>query len=360
MFRFDGTAVARLSSEIAERLDETGCTIAYGSLAAGADILVAEAMLARGGELHLVVPFPEADFLEQSVLPWGAQWRPRFDTCRAAASSAAMASEATFVGDEGQFAYGSMLAMGLARLRARHLEAEAVQLALWDGLLSGGVAGTGADVERWRATGSRTVAIEPGKIERRPAEPPPQPLRAEERRAIRAIIFTDYAGFSKLGEDGLPVFWHEVLGRAAAVLDRYGSAVCSRNSWGDAVFAVVTDAAAGASIALDLQQELAALRDPRLGEHGAMRIGVHYGPVFEAIDPITRAPTFFGTEVTRTARIEPVTPPGAVYATQPLAAILEMEAPGAFSFTYSGRVALAKGYGELPMYRLARGEASER
>ena len=49
-----------------------------------------------------------------------------------------------------------------------------------------------------------------------------------------------------------------------------------------------------------------------------MRIGAHYGPAYRTIDHITGRTTFYGTEVSKAARIEPVTPPGAVFVTEPL------------------------------------------
>ena len=45
-------------------------------------------------------------------------------------------------------------------------------------------------------------------------------------------------------------------------------------------------------------------------------------------------------------------PTGAVYGTLPFAAMLVNEAPDEFDLLYVGRVKLAKGYGELPMYKL--------
>ena len=71
-------------------------------------------------------------------------------------------------------------------------------------------------------------------------------------------------------------------------------------------------------------------------------------------DHITGRTTFYGTEVSKAARIEPVTPPGAVFVTEPFAAILALEAQERFTCRYVGRIALAKKYGDYPMYRLTR------
>ena len=52
------------------------------------------------------------------------------------------------------------------------------------------------------------------------------------------------------------------------------------------------------------------------------------------------------------ARIEPVTPPGAVYVTEPMAAALALSGTHEIDCDYVGMVALAKNYGEFRMYVL--------
>ena len=85
-----------------------------------------------------------------------------------------------------------------------------------------------------------------------------------------------------------------------------------------------------------------------------MRFGIHFGPVYSVPDPVTGRDTIFGTEVTRTARVEPVAPTGDVYATHQFAAMLALTGSDAFVLGYVGTVKLAKGYGELKMFRLSR------
>ena len=115
-------------------------------------------------------------------------------------------------------------------------------------------------------------------------------------------------------------------------------------------------APAAAEIALELQARLARFDYSTLGLDGGaggMRVGAHYGSAWRATDRITGRTTFYGTEVSRAARIGPVTPPGAVFAPGPLAAILALEARDRFCCHYVGRISLAKNYGDYPMYRLA-------
>ena len=355
MFAADATAEARLRADFDRLLEEEAIGFAYGALACGADLLFAEAVLARGAELHVVLPFDEQDFLAQSVLPGGEAWVDRYRACMAQAASTTLASQMEYFGDPAQYGYGSRMAMGMARLRAHHLGAESVQVAVWDGKASNGPAGTGADVAAWTAQAARSRIVDPGGVDRNLVRPEPR-VRSDHERSLAAILFTDFAGFSTLEETALPAFWDGVMRRVAEVLEAHDGDVACRNSWGDALYAVTVSAPVAAGIALELQDALAAFDYATLGLDGAggMRIGVHYGPAWRTTDHITGRTTFYGTEVSKAARIEPVTPPGAVFVTEPFAAILALEAGDDFACRYVGRIALAKKYGDYPMYRLTR------
>jgi class 3 adenylate cyclase len=81
---------------------------------------------------------------------------------------------------------------------------------------------------------------------------------------------------------------------------------------------------------------------------------MHYGPVYEDRDQVLREAVYYGTEVSRAARIEPITPPGEIYATEAFAAALAFDAGGRFCADYVGRVQTAKNYGEFRMYHIRR------
>ena len=82
-----------------------------------------------------------------------------------------------------------------------------------------------------------------------------------------------------------------------------------------------------------------------------MRISLHHGPIFEHFDAVQGARTFYGTEVTVAARIEPRVPVGAIYTTQPFAAMIESDRNN-YHFEYVGKMDLAKNYGVRILYRL--------
>lgn len=343
---------SKLAVEMAALIERENVGFAYGALAAGSDILIAEQLLARGAELHVVLPFAETEFLEQSVAPAGESWVARYHACVAAAASVTYASNMTYMGGMEQFAYGSKVTMGMARLRARQLHAEAIQLVIVED--RGDRTLSGADITTWRSTGGRSeVVVAPPLI--RPVMPaPPQAIEVD--RGDYGLMFTDYPGFSKLDERVLPIFWEEVMVRSAKILEAYGDVIRQGNTWGDAIFAVFGDAPTAAAAALDLCEGLAAVDCKRLGvrEGTAMRIALHYGSTYSGYDPVTKRINYYGSEVSKAARIEPVTPSGSVYVTEPFAAVLEMQKDHPFACNYVGKIALPKNYGTFPLYRLSR------
>lgn len=360
MFNAGGDEEPRLVRRIEAELDRLGSRIGFGPLACGADILIAEALLRRGGELNVVLPFAEEDFIAESVLCGGEAWLARFAACRAAAAAVHFATPGAYVGDDHQFAYNTRLAMGLAALRAQALGCEAVQIAVVSdrihSLSQTGLAGTVADIGLWQSLGRQTVAIPAGPVPRQLVFPRRDPVGDGTRREIRSILFADYKGFSRLGERELPLFMSEVMGRIGALLDEFGDHVEFRNTWGDAIYAIVDTPKTAARMATLLQHRLAdlpdALKPP--GDIAGMRIGVHYGPIWVGTDRITGNRIWYGGEVNRTARIEPVTPVGGVYCTESFAAALLIDDCHDCRFTPVGRMQLAKNFGEVELYRLER------
>ncbi len=175
-------------------------------------------------------------------------------------------------------------------------------------------------------------------------------------RVVRAMLFADISGFSQLSDEATVTFAARVFGAFGSVLQAHRGHLAGRRTWGDALFLVFTDAPAAASCALDLQDAMAAidLEADGLPGHLSLRLGGHLGPIFRYHDPIIDGPDFTGSHVTRTARIEPVTPAGAVYVTEPFAAALVLAGRGDLTCDYVGHMPMAKDYGRLRMYRLRR------
>jgi len=351
--RFPADQEDRVRAEIDRRLEESNIGFAYGSLASGADILFAEAALARGATLHVVLPFDRREFVRESVAPSGRGWIGRFNRCLQAALTVRYATRDHYLGDDQLFAYCGQLAMGLALLRAHHLATEAEQIVVWDGGGSPGLGGTAVDVANWTAAGHRSSRIDPGASLPGPAASIPG---RDGGRRTRAMLFGDIHGFSKLTDVQLPHFVDAVLGGFAGVIERFDKDVALANTWGDGLFVVFEDAGKAADCALALQEAIAALdlRAAGLPADMGLRLGGHLGPVYRARDPILGHDNFFGAHVSRAARIEPVTPENCVYVTETLAAVLALHNVGQFSCEYVGMTQAAKHYGRMRMFLLRR------
>lgn len=119
----DGELRARIKRMIAEEKVGFG----FGALAAGADIIIAEALLDAGAELHAVLPGGVTAFAARSVDPFGAVWRERFDAVLERAELVRPVRPENVLPDEKMIDTASTIAMGLAIKHARGLESEAVQ-----------------------------------------------------------------------------------------------------------------------------------------------------------------------------------------------------------------------------------------
>ena len=171
-----------------------------------------------------------------------------------------------------------------------------------------------------------------------------------------ALLFADFKGYSNLDDQGILAFHIGVMTRIAATLARYEDTILYRNTWGDGLHVVFADVVSAAHCALDLQDTIGAIgrTETELPMSPELRIGMHVGPVFALRDPVLDEPGFLGTQITRTARIEPRTPEGSVYVTTQFAALLALEDRTVLACDYVGHIPTAKDYGVLPMYVLHR------
>jgi len=366
--RFPQASEAAVRDLITAALQRYDVGFGYGSLAAGADILFAEELLRKGAEVNVTLPFEIEEFKKISVAPAGESWLRRFDACCSAAKSLTLATTDQYLGEDALFVYSSQMAMGLARLRARFLDTAVHQIVVWDGVPARELKstnGTAADVFRWRKLGLPTEIIRPARDCDAAAANSGAARQMESAalnpngRSIRAMLFGDIKWFSKLSDAQMPVFTREVLGRFARVLGRHGNRVLYRNTWGDGLSVVIADVETAARCAIELQEEIESLDFEGVGlpDFMGLRLGAHVGPVYRLRDPVLKRMCFTGSHVCRTARIEPITPEGAVYVTEAFAAALVTIRNVPFTCEYVGQVPAAKNYGTMRMYSLRRSQS---
>lgn len=113
--------------QVGKALDEIRPGTAFGALAAGADIFIAEMALERGVRLNVVLPGSLDHFREVSVAPFGNDWLARFDALVEQADSLVDLPEQGDVTHAG-IVQATEIAMGLAIRRANQLASDAVAL----------------------------------------------------------------------------------------------------------------------------------------------------------------------------------------------------------------------------------------
>jgi class 3 adenylate cyclase len=358
MGRFPAHAETRVAEKIQSELAGHNVGYGYGSLACGADTLIVEALLARNAEVDVVLPFGTDAFLKESAANSGPNWLDRIARCLKQVR-VVHATEDEYGEDAEVFAYASRLAMGLTMLRAQQLASEPIQLAVWDGRESGEKAGTFVDIRTWQSRGLKTITVNSegnGGANITNAGARQQSHRPLPPRKVRAIMFGDFHGFSQLSDRQMLSFYDHVALRVAAVLDRYGGEIDTRNTWGDGLFVVFSDLVAAARCALDIQLTLAELDFHSLGLPSTLgfRLGLDAGVVFEVQDPILKSLSFTGHHINRTARLEPSIPPGEVFVTEAFAALFTLVEHRELICEYVGMIQAAKNYGRLRTYLLRR------
>src|SRR5256714_1229751 len=259
--RFPPAKEGEIRELLEKQLAAMNAGIGFASAASGSDILFLEAMLARGGTIHLVLPWPAEEFVKTSVA----------------------------------------------------------------------IAGDGADeFEAW--------------------------VRASGRQEIKAIMFADVVGYSKLPETVIPKYVAQFNQRVSRLMAESSSAPINVNTWGDGLFFVFNGVEDAGRFALDLRDLVLKTdwMDLGLPRNLSIRIGVHAGPVYVNFDPVVRQISFTGAHVSRAARIEPITHEGEVFASEEFAALAAADQSKGFSCDLVGTTALAKSYGLFRVYSLER------
>jgi hypothetical protein len=106
---------------IRKEVDNIAPGSGFGALAAGADILIAEALLEQNAELHVILPCANDLFRAVSVLPYGADWAARFDHLLDEATSIECCFETNGL-SWAAIQHADAIAAGLADQKARLFE----------------------------------------------------------------------------------------------------------------------------------------------------------------------------------------------------------------------------------------------
>lgn len=312
--------VESLVDRIDALLDSENIGFGFGALAAGSDIVVAERLLARGCELHVVMPIRPEAFAEQSVVPYGGNWPDRFAACLEAATAVTATA-----GDTGEYeplatSLASDAAMGAAALHARRLSTEAVQVLILDeaeGRYGAGLS-TARDGRRWTATGRRSHTLRwPRETAVVASGDRAKPEGRADRR-LAAMLHISFLGLDELDErefaDAVDTVL-EPMRQACAALSTQPEIVLPCGNSRTAVFATP-------EAAWDYARALLAMPPKRL----PLRIAGHYALGHWLGSPSALA----GRGVNELERVSKVALPGVFTATEVFTTALCLAAPEPF------------------------------
>lgn len=309
--------------------------IAFGPLMSAADLLIADALLEVGANVHLVLPC-EPDSLASRVFPDQPESLEKL--ARVLGSERARVTLVTKEGSPDEPASTLLCqqqARGLALLRGRSLVVAPELVVPGDGTLAYGAipSGNGDIAGSAPRVGARSNGV----------------------RKPHAIVFGDVRGFSMLNETEQLTFLEHVIGGFADALHACEGVEYAETA-GDGLFIVLSDVIAAIDCCFRLQKVLRPERTARLGlpAHLGIRLSAHVGPLYRRYDKVIHRYKFVGMEVVRTARIEPVTPVGEIFVTEQFAAALAFTTRDAYVCEYAGLQPMAKNFGECRMYSLRR------
>ena len=294
----------RLAKQIRAVLHEERVGAGFGALAAGADILVAEALLEANAELHLVLPAPLARFRETSVAKYGARWGPRFDRVADAAASIRMLPEAQAPFSMAIIRLAAEIGMGRAAMQAEMLQTEAIQLVVLakNAAIKHDPSSSGWIARHWRASGRREHVLRtetPAAHSRAPAEAKAPQV------CLAAMLRIEF------GSDGAEAT-SKYLRRLAMRLPSKQALIPPR--WtGEAVTLAYPTAGDVARAAFAIMGTT---------EMTDLRIAAHYGIGHRLMDPFSHTRYLAGAPAELSARIMPSTPMEAFYASEDFAAAL--------------------------------------
>ncbi|MBV7255428.1 hypothetical protein KCG44_01375 [Pacificimonas sp. WHA3] len=154
-------------ANVRRAVQRSGAKFGYGALAAGADILVAEALLAENAALTVILPGEIDAFRAASVTSRGDAWGKRFDRLIRDAEDVVIIPNVDGVNDDLAIRLAGEVAMGMAARHAALIEANCCQLLVLreDELEGGGMSGVLGRM--WRDSGREQHIVEsPGKATR--------------------------------------------------------------------------------------------------------------------------------------------------------------------------------------------------
>jgi class 3 adenylate cyclase len=352
-----------VQDQIAKKLDTLDTGIAYSSAACGSDIIFLEQVLKRGGEINIALPFEKEHFIRESVnISSKGNWVKRFERLLNKAKTVKVLGFYDPLAIRSNLDFCNLFMHGTACLHSQLIGTKLTALTVWDGK-PGLPGGTASAVQHWKSVGQQFLQIDPAtmlpqkKAGRRKActtKKIKKPLSGVKHYTYLPLLFADVKGYSKLSEDQLVKFSIHYMKAIGRLTNRHASGLLSTKTQGDGLFFVFKDLTTAVTLATDLRNTISRIDWNRYGLPSGLtaRISLDAGPCYSYHDPVADRMDFCGTYVNRAARLEPITPPGQIYASETFVALCQTEGIQNTRFNYAGQVVLPKNHGIIPAYHV--------
>lgn len=316
---------ADIAAAAAELIARDRIGFGFGSLAAGSDIAMAEALLASGAELHLVLASDAESFARRCVDPYGPDWRGRFDAALAAAETVHQLRPLQVAPDAAMLALADAVASGAAQLNAERLMTEARTLVVGDP--------------------DRASSSSAAQIIQAPAEARRLDLQSAEALPAQLISLMSI----DVGSGGDPGFEDRLSGVREVLQD--AAATIAPHLSGDEILVGFSGVAEAAEAARAIQGRLRGPVD--------LRIAGHYGFVGVVRDPFLDClrPTEAGAAILKA--IAQATPPDTVCVSLDFAAALAEASGMPGCACWIGELHAFDGGTPIPLYALRAADSDD-
>jgi class 3 adenylate cyclase len=356
-----------IQQAIGDWLDQFDHIVAYSAAASGCDQIFIEQVLARGGEVNIILPFDQDSFQQTSVScdPEDTESQ-RYRAVLARATRVVMLAEYHPEVSAEAVDFTQQNILGMARARANASGYHLRGLTVWSGSADNNPGSTDSAVRHWQGSRLDIDRIDSLTLATSALTPLSPGTQSHESMRMKTLdqgvgyynylpmLFADVKGYSKLNELQLVAFSTRFLDCIKSVFDRHNEGIFTRRTQGDGLFVVFRSLSVAALFALDLNQAMADNDWGAIGlpEDLMIRISLDAGPCYTYLEPITGTTEFCGQYVNRAARLEPITPPGHIYASETFVALAHANGLHDIRFVYTGLVVLPKGHGTIPAYHL--------
>ncbi len=350
--RFPPALEQSIRQQIRAHIENLAPGFGYCSAMCGSDILFIEEMLDYGAEVHVYLPFAAARFAEAYIAYAGNNWLERFQSAINRADSVTTVGEWDIGLNDRTHDFCALYTFGTAVLQHKNTRCELHGLTVWGGTHDT-ASGTTAVIDTWRQFGLSWECVNPSALTLPDTRVATESQLDDQRFTYLPMMFADVKGYSGLSGLQLYIFAQRFMTACADILKSHKAGIYSTRSQGDSLFVVFRDLGSAVATVRELRDKIA---DTDWAVSGlpsdlAARFALDCGPCYAYVDPVTGGREICGSHVIRAARLEPVTPPGHIYASESFAALCAVHRVEA-QFEAAGSIILPKSYGQMRIYHL--------